>query len=451
MERVEDGSASLKYISRYARFAMLTHTRTESLLWQIFQCERSSLWECVHRSTGERFCVKIMDFMDENVLHEVAMLKAAQGHGTVVELIQVFFEDSYNENDVSPGSEHSRSSGKIYLIMEFMAGGNLLSFVIQNGGLSEDVVRRLAVELLQAVEHLHTVAFLCHNDLNPSNILLDDPTCDSLKVSDFGSSISIHDSQKWINKHNKVEWDSCSKVDNSNSSVSTTRSLEKSSRSTNCHHTTNHPFRTATIGNDFSEFCAPEALYQRSGNRSASPTADMWSVGAVLSFCLLGQYGTSGVSLYPNSGNSETMLVAHGRSKSIGNDELMHSNLQRERHLTGSHVSRQAKQFLSSLLQLDPSLRLTPQEALGHSWLAGTVKQPSRKLSSPFVATESPVFAPPMTLNKPKFTDLAKKLHSKSPRSNPTISVLVAISYFTECFSSRLGNGCNLAVDSLKR
>ena len=121
---------------------------------------------------------------------------------------------------------------KMYIVMELMSGGNLLSRVIQKGPMSESVVRRMAYRLIHGVLHMHQNLHLCHNDLQPSNILLDDDK-HRIKIADFGA---------------------------------TTRYTQDPSFNSACQP----PYR------------APE--------RRATSAADMWSVGVILYFCLHGQH-----------------------------------------------------------------------------------------------------------------------------------------------------------------
>ena len=155
-------------------------TFTFAFLAQIFQCDHSAIWECVHRVSGQRYCVKIMNSQTQEAANEAVMFHAAQSHDNILSLVAIM------EDEVEK---------KLYLISELMAGGNLLSRVVQEDGRldtttsNERQVQRLALQLLLGVQHLHETACVTHNDLNPANILLD--TDDSLRIADFGSAEPI--------------------------------------------------------------------------------------------------------------------------------------------------------------------------------------------------------------------------------------------------------------------
>ena len=142
-------------------------------LLQIFACTQSQVWECVHRASGLRRCVKIIDnetltaVEREVCRREVLLLKKVQGHEGIINVGEVY------------------SSRKTYLVMDLATGGNLLSRVIQQEMLPEETVRRIAVTVLRAIRHLQSFN-LCHNDIQPSNLVLNG--MDEVALIDFGST-----------------------------------------------------------------------------------------------------------------------------------------------------------------------------------------------------------------------------------------------------------------------
>jgi serine/threonine protein kinase len=168
----------------------------------------------------------------DDAKREVAMLEAAQSpQQNVVQLADVMVTAP---DCISP---------RLYIVMEMYEGNNLLSRVIQRQqAFPEDTVRRMATQLLQAVEYLHYTAGLIHCDLHPSNLLLD--TSDHLYVADFGSAICI-------SEHDVPE---CSRI-----------------------------MMTRTV------YTAPELQVHDGFCLNITPAVDLWSVGVVLYFCLFGQ------------------------------------------------------------------------------------------------------------------------------------------------------------------
>ncbi|KAK9269490.1 hypothetical protein L1049_001265 [Liquidambar formosana] len=74
---------------------------------------------------------------------------------------------------------------KIYIILEFVTGGELFDRIVHQGRLAENESRRYFQQLIDAVAHCHSKG-VYHRDLKPENLLLD--SHGDLKVSDFGLS-----------------------------------------------------------------------------------------------------------------------------------------------------------------------------------------------------------------------------------------------------------------------
>jgi len=67
--------------------------------------------------------------------------------------------------------------------MEYCEGGDLLSYLLRVGGISERKCRLLFLKIAEAVRYLHS-RNICHRDIKLENILLD--AKGDLKLSDFG-------------------------------------------------------------------------------------------------------------------------------------------------------------------------------------------------------------------------------------------------------------------------
>ncbi|XAR59378.1 Non-specific serine/threonine protein kinase [Bertholletia excelsa] len=77
------------------------------------------------------------------------------------------------------------SKTKIYMVMEFVTGGEFYDKIASEGRMKEDEARKYFQQLINAVDYCHSRGVF-HRDLKPENLLLD--AKGALKVSDFGLS-----------------------------------------------------------------------------------------------------------------------------------------------------------------------------------------------------------------------------------------------------------------------
>jgi len=73
----------------------------------------------------------------------------------------------------------------LYMVMEYLPGGDLFSLLRNLGALPEEMAKMYAAELVLALEYLHSKAIV-HRDLKPDNILIS--RNGHIKLTDFGLS-----------------------------------------------------------------------------------------------------------------------------------------------------------------------------------------------------------------------------------------------------------------------
>ncbi|KAF1730312.1 Serine/threonine-protein kinase cek1 [Beauveria bassiana] len=127
------------------------------------------------KSTGEYFAIKVLKKADMVAKNQVGNVKAEraimmwQGQSEfVAKLYWTFSSKDY-----------------LYLVMEYLNGGDCAALIKVLGGLPEDWVQKYLAEVILGVEHLHERDII-HRDLKPDNLLIDQKG--HLKLTDFGLS-----------------------------------------------------------------------------------------------------------------------------------------------------------------------------------------------------------------------------------------------------------------------
>ncbi|KNA21771.1 hypothetical protein SOVF_040210 [Spinacia oleracea] len=124
--------------------------------------------------SGENVAIKVLDKekvlkhkMIGQIKREISTMKLIR-HPNVIRLFEVM-----------------ASKTKIYIVLEFVTGGELFDKIASKGRLKEDEARKYFQQLINAVDYCHSRGVF-HRDLKPENLLLD--AKGTLKVSDFGLS-----------------------------------------------------------------------------------------------------------------------------------------------------------------------------------------------------------------------------------------------------------------------
>lgn len=77
----------------------------------------------------------------------------------------------------------------LYLVLEYMGGGDLLNLLIERDVFEEDFTRFYVAEMILAIESCHKLGFI-HRDIKPDNFLFDPEG--HIKLSDFGLATDLH-------------------------------------------------------------------------------------------------------------------------------------------------------------------------------------------------------------------------------------------------------------------
>lgn len=123
------------------------------------------------------------------VLRKADMLKKGQeGHVKAERDFLMSASDSGSDYIVKLMNSF-QDADHLYLVMEYMPGGDLLNLLIEKDIFAEDFARFYAAEMILAVEEAHKFGYI-HRDIKPDNFLFD--KSGHIKLSDFGLATDFH-------------------------------------------------------------------------------------------------------------------------------------------------------------------------------------------------------------------------------------------------------------------
>ena len=141
-----------------------------------------------HKRTGLHFALKAMA---KNTVTSRGARMAALVEGE---------RDALGELERSPHARiarmfaHFQDAASLYILLEYVPGGELRSKMRKHGRFSETVTRFYVASIATALDHLHTVVGVAHRDLKPENVLLD--ATGYPKLVDLGSCARLRGERK---------------------------------------------------------------------------------------------------------------------------------------------------------------------------------------------------------------------------------------------------------------
>lgn len=251
---------------------------------------------------------RLRDKHAEDPLKEIAAMQlVGNEHPNVLGCIEVLF-DGANLN----------------VVMPYCGSGDLFHFLLEEQrlntttpGLPEPEARFLFRQVMAGLRHLHHAKGICHRDLSPENIMMDERAC---LVIDMGMCLRV--------PYTDPNGDGVTDIIRG-----TRKRLLKPQ---------------GTCGK--LPYMSPE-IYKSRDNFDGE-AVDVWTAGTIL-FCML--TGNRSYEM-PHKSDPQFYWMTHGI------DVLMND--------WGVHPSDEALDLLRNMLQIDPRLRLTIDEVEKHAWFA---------------------------------------------------------------------------------
>jgi len=339
------------------------------------------------KDTGEVYAMKTMIKQAMVLKNQVSHVRAERNilaHAGPSDSAQWLVELHYSFQD-----EHN-----LYLVMEFLPGGDLMALLMKEDILTEEATRFYAAEAVLAIEAVHSLGYI-HRDLKPDNLLLD--WRGHLKLTDLGLCKKVETEQA-LPGMNRVPGTSPS--NGRPSSVGAAAAAPPASPAAvrdQVKYRRDRKLAYSTVGTP--DYIAPEVLSQSGYGMGC----DWWSLGVILFECLCGY-----PPFYADSPMDTCRKIIHWRKSLVFPRDCV------------NRLSETCVEFVRRLI-CDPDQRMGmngPQEIKDHAWLKPINCEKIRDMHAPHPPTFSKdvddIFDKLRCLphSDPRFAELVKEITS---------------------------------------
>ncbi|KAJ7522875.1 hypothetical protein O6H91_18G030100 [Diphasiastrum complanatum] len=343
------------------------------------------------RTTGDIFAIKVLrkaDMIRKNAVESVHAERNILISARNPFVVRFFYSFTCREN--------------LYLVMEFLNGGDLYSMLRNMGCLEEEMARIYIAELVLALEYLHSLGVI-HRDLKPDNVLIAHDG--HIKLTDFGlSKVGLINSTDDLSgpaaSGNMIMGEDvgCQAVE---------YSLKRERRQ-----------QRSAVGTP--DYLAPEILL----GTSHGYTADWWSVGVILFEFLIG--------IPPFNAEHPQIIF----------DNILNRKIPWPR--VPEDLSYEAQDLIGRLLTEDPGQRLGAKgaaEVKAHAFFKDIKWESLARQKAAFIPTSDTTHDTSYFTSRHKWSSADDRVYAEN--EFPDSSDYESSSDSSNCLSSRLEEGNN--------
>ena len=230
----------------------------------------------------------------KKITYETNLMKKLN-HPNITKILELFEDKDY-----------------ILIIMEYINGGNLFSFVKKRRKVSEKTAKFLFKQIILGIKHIHSHNIV-HRDIKLENILID--LNNNIKICDFGIG-------RVLTSPDQLLFDQCGTP----------------------------------------MYIAPEILLSTKETGYKGFPVDIWSSGIALYILLSG-------TLPFSFKNGSSISIEESEKNNHNNTEELQFAIVNNEPKYIENISEEARDLLRGLLNKNPEKRLTCNEILAHPWL----------------------------------------------------------------------------------